>query len=738
MRALPRLFALLLFCAGPATAADPASGATDPAEPPTFLDAITVTATRSPSSVQDAPGSVSVIDGARIEQLMANDSRDLLRYEPGIYVEGDVTRLGLSGFNIRGIGGNRVLTQIDGIPTAEQFSFGPLAIPQSFLDLETVSSVEVVRSAASSLYGSDALGGVVSVVTKDPRDLLGGQNSAFRLRAGYDSRDRESTGSFSAAVGRERWDGSLLLSRRDGHERENQGSIESTNATRTAPNPQDREASQALGKLVFRPGSSSNLRIGFELFDGSADTEFLSGQGAQGPLTIRDSIAEDESERHRLSLDWTLQRTTGLFEILQVRVYGQETASEQLTRERRVTASQIERTGRMTFDQDRLGGEAQLLRSFDVRETPVLLTYGLSASRDRFEQLRDRRDVNLATGNPVPGVLPFPTRYFPASEVLELGGYLQAQIQLLDGRLQVTPGLRFDRFDLDADQNDAIFQSGNPGTPPAADLTDSALSPKLSVVYAPRPSTALYVQYARGFRAPPYSDVNNGFTNLASGYTTLANPDLEPETSDNYEVGVRTSLGRPGRTSLILTLFDNHYDRFIETVTVGINPESGLIEFQPQNLTRVRIQGVEVAGDSALGSRLRLRGAFAWIEGEDEARDLPLNSISPTRLVLGLQYRHPGSRFGAELTSTLLAKKDADDLDTTVVNQFAAPSAELIDLTGFVDLTSHLTLNLGLLNLLDETYWEWGDVRGVSATSPVLDRYTSPGFSVATSLRWRR
>ncbi len=720
---------------------------------PTFLDAITVTATRSPTSVKDAPGSISVIDEERIEREVMTDARDLVRYEPGVYVENDVSRLGLSGFNIRGIGGNRVLTQIDGVPVAEQFAFGPFTVPQTFLDLDAVSSVEIVRSAASSLYGSDAMGGIVSVVTKDPGDLLDGRKTALRLRAGYDGRDKETSESVQTAFGSDRWQASLLATHRDGEERDNQGDVETANNTRTAPNPADREANQALGKVVFRPSDSSTLRLGFEMFDGSADTQVLTSQAIQDlstgfpagtvyTLNTSDYDAADESNRLRLSLEQSIQRSGGLFDTLLWRLYRQDNESEQTTQERRITTqggpafgplrtTTVDRTGLLTFDQDRLGGEVQLMRYLEQRHT--LLTYGVSGSQDHFDQLRNRRDVNVATGATVPAALPFPSKYFPESKVLELGAYVQAEIELADGRVKLTPGLRYDSFDLNADQNDLVFKNGNPGQAAPADMSDAAVSPKLSLVYSPSPEVALFGQYARGFRAPPFSDVNNGFTNVASGYTTLSNPDLKPETNDNYELGVRANLRR---ASLSLTVFDNHYDDFIETVTVGVN-QAGLIEFQPINLTSVRISGVELAGDAALASTLRLRGSFALLDGENETADEPLNSIPPTRLVLGLQYRSTGGRFGAELRSTMVAEKEEADIATSTVNQFQAPAYEVLDLTAFVELTSRLGIQVGLFNLLDETYWEWSDVRGVSNTSAVVDRYTSPGFSAAASLRWR-
>lgn len=716
---------------------DEAGEESDSAAAPTFLDTITVTATRTPTSVKEAPGSVSVLDGARVEREVSTDARDLVRYEPGIYVEGDPNRLGLSGFNIRGIGGNRVLTQIDGVPTAEQFSFGPLATHQIFLDLDAIDSVEIVRNAGSSLYGSDALGGVVSVATKDPADYLEGRRSAFRLRLGYDSRDREASESLTGAFGGERWQGALLLTRRDGQEMDNQGDRETADSTRTAPNPQDRQATNALGKLVFSSGESSTWKLGLEVMDGSTETDVLSSQGVAGTVNTAAFDAVDDVQRRRLSLEQASQRQEGPFETLVVRLYAQDAETEQNTVEQRISTAggrttRVRRDGLLSFEQEKLGAEAQAIRSFEGRSS-TLLTYGLSASRDRFDQFRDRLDTNPDTGAAVPGVLPFPTKYFPESEVTELGAYIQAEMSLAGGRLKLVPGLRYDRFDLDADEGDPIYLSGNPGTPPAADLTDAALSPRLSLVWSPAAPVAVYIQYARGFRAPPFSDVNSGFTNLASGYTTLPNPDLEPETSDNYEIGVRA---KAGRTGFSFAAFDNHYDDFIETVTLGVGP-SGLIEFQPRNLTAVRISGVELAGDVAFHRTVRLRGAFSLIEGENETADVPLNSIAPARLVLGLQLAAPGGRYGAELVATAVAEKDVDDVDRSVVAQYTPDGYALFDLLAFYEVTERLGVQLGLLNLTDETYWEWANVRGVAATSPVLDRYTSPGRSAVAAVRWR-
>ena len=128
----------------PAAAAQPEAAGPDPEpapdESPTFLDSVTVSATMRSAPVRDTPGMVSVIDSETIQDRMIEDFADLVKYEPGVYVENNVTRLGLNGFNIRGIGGNRVMTLVDGVQTSEQFDFGPFNVHQAGLDVDLLKT----------------------------------------------------------------------------------------------------------------------------------------------------------------------------------------------------------------------------------------------------------------------------------------------------------------------------------------------------------------------------------------------------------------------------------------------------------------------------------------------------------------------------------------------------------------------------------------------------------------------
>jgi hemoglobin/transferrin/lactoferrin receptor protein len=730
------------------------SDAVDPST--TITETVTVVASRGERTLLETPGSVSVMTAEQIEREGANDLRDLLRFEPALLIDGDPARFGLGGFVIRGMGGNRVQTRIDGVPTGEEFSFGPLTSPRMGLDLDVLAGVEIVKNGGSSLYGSDALGGVVAFSTKDPLDLITHADGRYHLgaRLGYDGRTDEQAIGLSVAMASESWQFSLLAAQRDGHETDTMGEDESLNNTRTAPNPQDRDALDGLAKLVFLPSERMVIKLGVESYDGDTYTDVLTSRGVQnlgfqfGPgntyrIETEFFDADDTRERSRVSIDLSLETPDfAIADRWHGRIYDQDHSMEQLTVEQRSTTtggpalgplrtSFVLRTGTFDFEQEARGGELQL--DLEVNDR-ARLVYGVSYSQDRFDTLRNVRDVNPTTGAPIPSSTPYPTKYFPRSQSDKTGVFAQVEIDVND-RLRLIPGIRYDRYELDADQTDAIYFSGNPGSPIPADSTDAAWSPRLALVYGLGANASLFAQAAAGFRAPPFSDINAGFTNLALGYMQLPAPDLEPEESDSYELGWRY---QGSRGSLSLAVFSNHYDNFIETVALGFNPTSGLLEYKALNLSSARIEGFEAQGDVRFGGGFSLRGAFALMDGENGESDQPLNSIAPARLVLGLGWRASAGRYGAELIATAVDSKDADDLDRTVVNQFAAPSYQMVDLTAYWEIGRGFSVQGGVWNVLDEKAWDWGTANGLSQTSLVLDRYTSPGRTGSLALRWRR
>lgn len=123
------------------------------------LEQTTVSATRQEQDIASVPNTVSVHTRAELDRQNVNDIRDLVRNEPGVSVGGAGQRGGTTGYNIRGIDGNRVLTQVDGVEVPDSFFTGPFAqTRRNYVDPEIVKRVEILRGPASALYGSSAIG----------------------------------------------------------------------------------------------------------------------------------------------------------------------------------------------------------------------------------------------------------------------------------------------------------------------------------------------------------------------------------------------------------------------------------------------------------------------------------------------------------------------------------------------------------------------------------------------------
>ncbi len=740
--------ALMLSCvlpwAAPIISQEPPSSAPEPqadsdeagAAEATFLDEVTVTAAHVPASLRDTPGHVSIVTDEDIEDHLYEDVADLVRYEPGVHVEGDTTRLGLNGFNIRGIGGNRVLTQVDGVPSAEQFDFGPFNVHQQAIDIDTLKSAEIVRSAGSALYGSDAVGGVISLITKNPSDYLGNGNRHVGLKAGFDGRSQDSNLNLSAAAGGDTGRASMFVSSSNGAELDNAGQTGGLGLDRDRPNPQERERLQALGKAAWDIAAGNTVRATVELNTADVETEVLSATGTStlGPFTITnfEVLAEDTQDRNRASLEHVFT-SDGAVDQWSWRIHTQSVDTAQNVREHRLFAAfgpplETNRSGDLTFEQRTFGADVNgLVETGTADSFSTAFHFGGSFLADEFDMLRDRIEHDLS-GGVVPTRLVFPSKYFPRTETEETGAYAQAELRW--NRITLIPGVRYDRFAVDADPADAVYIAA--GGLPAASLDADAVSPKLGAAFELHRTTTLTAQYAAGFRAPPYSSINTGFTNLAGGYRTIANPGLDPEISDNFELGLRWSAGG---TSWSVNGFRNLYDDFIEFQTTGFNRQLNVIEFQNVNLTEVEIDGVEFRLESRLGDNVLLRAAYAHIDGHDTTGeiDVPLASIAPDEGVLGLRYLADSAKWGLDASVRLVNDRDPEKV---AEGEHVPDGYRLVDLVAFVALPADLKLRVGVLNATDETYFESWHVRGRQASDPRLLLYSSPGRNVVASLAY--
>ncbi len=720
------------------------------AEPVLEEEVLTVVGTRTERQLNEVGATISVISREEIERQISRDIADLVRFEPGVSVAGTGSRFGLSGFNIRGIEGNRVLTVVDGVRVPDEFSFGPfLSARRDFVDVDSVELVEIARGPISSLYGSDALGGVVSFTTRKPGSYVGaGEPFYAGFSGGYSGDDNSFTGSTTLAAGNDRVAALLSHTYRDGEETETSGRSGFTAAARQQADPQDIRVDNTTFKLEFNPAEGHRFMLGYEQFEHEADARILSDYGlvlasAFGPPTVVNTRdAQDRRERQKWSLDYTYRADQGLINSLAVKVYQQDGHSEQRTDETRTPASGPQTRFRYSeFEQEIEGAFVQLSSTFATADLQHTLTYGVDYYKTDNESLRNGGTFDAVTGAPQFEFSPLPTRDFPLTEVTQIAYFVQDEIELLDGKLRLTPGVRYDRFDADT-RADAIYLSGNPGSPVPEDYDDTELTYSMSAVYQFAPQWSGFARYSEGFRAPPYDDVNVGFTNPLGNYKTIANPDLVSETSRGVEVGARWN-SRYG--SMNLSVFRNRYKDFIDSLSVapafaasgGINPADGFLTFQSVNRAEVEIAGAELGGLLQLGALsdalqgFGLRYAIAYADGEDTDLDEPLDTINPLTGVLGLVYDSADGRWGGQLVVTLVEGKDRSDIADPERLQTAGYG--IVDLLVYLDLTEHISLNAGLFNITDRSYIRWADTVSIGDDAP--QRFSQPGFNAGATVK---
>lgn len=702
-------------------------------------DQIVVTATRTPLQIEDAPATITVIDDEQIADELATDIKDLVRYEPGVSVRRAPARfgaaLGATGrarnedFIIRGIGGNRVLIQVDGIRSPQGFSFGAQDAGRGgYTDVSLVKSVEILRGPASALYGSDGLAGAISFTTSDPVDLVeAGQRFGGFVRASYSSADEEFTE--TAAIAGLFGDLSAMLSytRRDFHELENAGEVDGLGSGRTLPNPQDGTSDAFLGKLVWDTGAH-RVRLSGEYLETEVATDVLSGQGPAflfGPFPswiVDDLTALDTTERGRVSLDWTYVGE-GAIDYAHAAAYYQTGEDVQFTDEDRSPVSATPRPDRErlnTFENEVYGFSAEARSVFGGDAFRTTLAFGGDVSWTRQEGLRD--------GTEPPFGEVFPTRAFPATDFMLGGVFLATEFTFLDGAVTLFPALRYDFYDLDPTDDPLLPDFAGSAQ------SDDRLSPKLGVTVKLADDVLLYGNYAQGFRAPTPYQVNNFFENLAFGYTSLPNPDLGPETSESWEAGIKFSTEA---VSLQIAAFTADYDDFISQQVVGgsFTPMDPA-QYQFVNYDAVEIEGVEAKANFRMENGFYSRFAIAYADGDilsPGAASRPLDTIDPLNLVVGIGYREPQGRFGGELIATHHARKPLDETD----GGYRPDAFTILDATAFFALTDALKLRAGIFNIFDEKYAYWQDVRGLSATSTTTDAYTRPGRNASVSLSFQ-
>ena len=530
---------------------------------PVLSETVVVTASRAESPLLTAPAAIAVRTEEELAIEVARSFTDLFEGIPGISITGNARRI-TEAPNIRGFADQQVVVRQDG----GRQNFNAAHGGRFFTDPDLLQRVEVLRGANSAVFGSGALGGVVSLTTRSARDLLEtGEDFGGRYRVGYQSNGGDLGQSFSAFAAGETLDalvnvglGGTRAPIRDG----NGDAI---------PNTED-ELRNGLVKLGWTPGATTRWEVSWQGFDNRA-AEPTNANDLTGTLVDRDTRFEALRASFR-----TRSQTSDWLDLSVLGYRNQVDVGEDM----RI------RTRRDDTAFETLGFEAHNSSRFrwsdDVRFT---LNLGAETYRDTQSGTRDGA----------------PRLQFPDAEASYSGAFLYGEAEVREG-LQLALGLRRDSWRIRA------------GRFPARD--EGQTSPRATAGFRLTDSAFVWVGASRGFRVPSltelYADGLHFQFPVGSGVQVLnyfrPDPKLRAEKGVSWEVGFRG-----GRNALTFetTCFNQTVGDYVDQIVIvadpalrpELDPVTGLTILQGSTLNvslDARLRGCEGA---ALYDRPRFR-----------------------------------------------------------------------------------------------------------------------------------
>lgn len=557
-----------------------------------IVDRVVVTAVRSERTMFDIPQSTSVVTSSDMREAAIMTVPGALDGEAGVEVQR--TNLGGGSPILRGLVGNQVLVLVDGIRLNNStFRLGPNHYLNTVSPFGT-DRVEIVRGPASSLYGSDGLGGVVAVFTEDVSTT--GQTE---FSSGYDTATDAPLGVVKTSGGHGRLGYLAVVSAA------NFGDLEGGGRTGVqSPNGYQRRTGDL--KLTLDLKDRGKLLVAGQYFQDEDVPRF-------------DRIA---AGRDLVNVMDPQRRTLGYVRYQKnLHVAGDPSFAATLSRMEQTEGRRIVPTGASseTVERDEVTTHGLGVQWTWPEHRRQEWLAGVEFYGDDVESERVRRDLDTGDATQEPGRFPDGARYLSAA------AYSQATVHAAS-RLDLVLGARYGRF-----RSRAFIEALDlPHRSAFGDLTGSTL-----FLFRLTPRLHLSGGVSQGFRAPNLDDTTI-FGHFNAG-VEVPSPDLTPEYLVNYELSLKVLASR---IWMSLTVYDSHLrDLIVRSAGtfLGSPTYQGEDVFQRRNLDRAQITGGELDFRAWPLERLLISFSLAQTRGTNSASGEPLTRMPPLSGRLGLR-----------------------------------------------------------------------------------------------------
>ena len=681
------------------------------------LDEVVVSATKWSQQANDIPGKVTVIHPKEISMQNPQTAADMLAASGKVFIQ--KSQQGGGSPMIRGFATNRLLYSVDGIRmNTAIFRAGNLQNVIS-LDPFAIEEAEVLFGPGSVIYGSDAIGGVMSFQTLTPRlSTTGTTLFTGNAVSRYSSANNEITAHFHAGVGWKKWAlltsittskfGDLKMGSYGPDEylrpfyvqRQDSVDVVVTNDDPKVQRPSGYSQINMMQKIRFTPSEKWDIQYGFHYSTTSDYSRYDRHIRYKKGLPRYGEWYYGPQKWMMNALNVTHNGNNKVYDQMTVRMAWQSFEESRIDRDinkddRHIRVENVEAfSGNIDFNKS-LGDKHQFF-------------YGVEAVYDDVKSTG--QDEDISTGTIVDG----PSRY-PRSNWSLYAAYLNYQFKI-SKKVLLQSGVRYNHYMLNADFDTTFYSF--PFT--TAKINKGALTGSLGVVYRPTEKWVLNLNLSTGFRSPNVDDLGKVFDS-EQGSVVVPNPGLKAEYAYNAEIGVAKVFGdivKIDVTGFYTYLNDAMVRRdFTMNGSDSLMYDGAMSKVQAmQNAAYAQIIGVQAGFEVKLPVGFGLSSDFTYQKGTEELDDgskSPSRHAPPWNGVSRLSYTY--KKMSLQLYSVYSGGKKFQDLPEEEKGKpeiYAvdgdgnpySPGWYTLNFKGMYDLTDNFTISAGLENMTDQRY----------------------------------
>jgi len=569
------------------------------------IDEITVTATRKKAAKRDVASAVTIVTGSELRAGLPQVAMEALRAHPGIYFQQTTPGQGI--VIIRGLKGSQVLHLVDGMRLNNAFFRNA---PNQYIGLVNIlgdSRIEVVRGTAAALYGGDAIGGVVQVITPVP--AFSNQGAVFRGK----TFGAWSSGDLGRTLYAEIESGFEKTAVRAGAGIQHYGNRRTGAGERIAPSGYKSRFGDL--KLVRALGNHMRLMLSAQYMEQPSTPridELIAGFGEQEPSSVLYQFEPNRREFYHGQLLWTPER--GGIERIELNIAQQNITDDRRTQEMGSTTIVEE------FNRSRLNGVTAQV-NLGLGEYHQLV-FGAEAYADTIYSRRLETLVDVETSRIVR------PRYPNGSTMDSVAVYIQDEWSPHPD-WGVTGGLRYSHYAVGITDE----ASGS-----LLRISPDDLTANLGVRYHVSPKLTLVGNIGRGFRPPNIFDLGTLGSRPGNRFN-IANVNLGPESALGIDGGLRWKT--ENGFGEVFFFYTDYRDR-ITSVMTGEQTDEGRVIVRSENAGKATLYGIEAVVGFRLSNNLTGEAVMNYTHGVQvtgAGTSLPDDRIPPLNGRVSTVYR---------------------------------------------------------------------------------------------------